>query len=591
MRLTQSKPLADDIDGMGTAAEQHPTAADMFALLDAVAHAVLAVDANGAILFANRAACDLFAAACETLVHTAMVHLVPALAERWRSGVAVGTFDGDARACDGRGFPAQLAVARCGDTAAPWHVVTVCDRSDQHESANRLAAHTLRDPLTGLAARALFLEQIGGALAQRGSARALAVACLGIDRFKSVNDSLGSLEGDGLLKQVAARLGAELGAGVSLARLGGDEFGLLIADAAREADIAVIVERALGVFAESFALGGRTLPISASIGLAFAGTETETPDTPQSLMTSADIAMQRAKRTGGRRIEIFQPSRHGEALGLLELELALRDALRADQFDVVYQPIVTLANGRMSGVEALVRWDRDGVAIPPSVFIPIAEESGLIVEIGAYVLRRACTQLAQWRRDFGTAAPDYVSVNLSARQLDRDDVPALVGRVLAETGLAARHLELELTESTVVQNAEAGRDVLRAVVGQGVALSIDDFGTGQSSLSQLPRMPISKIKIDRAFVGRMDSESECFEIVRIIVSLANALGMLVVAEGIERESQALLLRQLGCRFGQGYLFDRPLSASGIEALCAIAARLPLSDAVAANLLRHVRAAK
>jgi diguanylate cyclase (GGDEF)-like protein len=589
--------MAPNKGAMGNIAAPIPTAADPFALMDAVAQAVLVVDARRTVVFANRSACGLFAADRRTLVDADAASLVPALAERWRGGVAAGAFEVDARTRDGRSVPVRMTVAPCGDARSPWHVATIADRSDAREAERRIAENNLHDPLTGLAARALFLEQIAAALARRKTGGALAVACLGIDRFKSVNDSLGFAAGDALLRQVAARLAAELGAEVSLARLGGDEFGLLVADAARKADIARAVDRALGAFVESFALDGRKLSASASIGLAFAeadaqetdaqetgGQETggQGPDTPQRLLSNADIAMLRAKRGGGRRVEIFEPGRHGEALGLLEIELALRDALRAGEFDVVYQPIVALANGRLCGVEALLRWRHDGVEIAPAVFVPIAEETGLIVEIGAFVLRRACAQMAQWRRDFGAAAPGYVSVNLSARQLDRDDVPALVGSVLAETGLAARDLELELTESAVVQNADAGRDVLRAVVGRGVALSIDDFGTGQSSLSQLPRLPISKIKIDRAFVGRMDSENECFEIVRIIVSLADALGMVTVAEGIERESQAQLLRQLGCRYGQGYLFDQPLGPDDVARLCANAAKAAAAEIYAAD---------
>jgi diguanylate cyclase (GGDEF)-like protein/PAS domain S-box-containing protein len=575
---------------MGNVAAPISTAADPFALVDAIAHPVFVVDRHRKILFANQAACDLFAADRQALDDADLAALLPALGERKHRRMVLGSFESEARACDGRVFPAQISVALGGDGHAPLHVVTVRDHSDRRDAERRIVAHSLRDPLTGLATRALFLEQIGAALAKRAPGSALAVACLGIDRFKSVNDSLGFVEGDALLQQVAARLAAEFGADVSLARLGGDEFGLLIADAAREIDVAVAAERALGVFSVGFALGGRELSASASVGLALAAADAATQDTPQRLLSNADIAMLRAKRTGGRHIEIFEPSRHGAALGKLEVELALRDALRLGEFDVVYQPIVALADGRMCGVEALLRWRRDGVDISPSVFVPIAEESGLIVEIGAFVLRRACAQMAQWRREFGTAAPGYVSVNLSARQLDRDDVPALIGTVLAETGLAPGHLELELTESTVVQNADAGRDVLRAVVGKGVALSIDDFGTGQSSLSQLPRLPISKIKIDRAFVGRMDSESECFEIVRIIVSLANALGMVTVAEGIERESQALLLRQLGCRYGQGYLFGHPLGPDAIARLCANAESLPLPASFEADTHQRVNAA-
>jgi diguanylate cyclase (GGDEF)-like protein len=550
---------------------------DPFAVLDAMADAILVVDENFAIRRANPPACRLFAADETALIATNLVALLPDAknaASKWHAANGIA-FEMQALACDGRVFPARLTVGRYAAQSEPFYIVGVGDLSDQRALEGQLRAHALRDALTGLATRALFIEQIDSALMRRQAQAAnqlaggiLAVACLGIDRFKAVNDSLGYSTGDELLRQVGARLTSELGPQTVLARIGGDEFGLLIDGVAREADAAVLVERALGLFAQSFALAGRNLPTSASLGLAFAANGAA-PDTPENLLSNADVAMLRAKRTGGGRIEIFEPGRHGEALGKLELELALRAALACDEFDVLYQPIVDVTHGDLRGVEALIRWNRGGVTpVPPAVFIPIAEESGLIVEIGEWILYRACKQMVDWRKRFAAAAPDYVSVNLSARQLDRDDVPALVRRVLAETGLPARHLELELTESAVVQNADAGRDVLREVVALGVALSIDDFGTGQSSLSQLPRLPISKIKIDRAFVGRMDSESECFEIVRIIVGLANALGMGTVAEGIERDGQAQLLRQLGCRHGQGYFFHRPLAVPEIDALCA-----------------------
>ena len=543
--------------------------ADEFAVLDALADAVLAVDANFAVAWANRAAGRLFAAAPETLAGLALAALVPSapdLADKW-DGAPDAAFEARAHALDGRAFPARLTRGLYAGAGARLQICTVRDLGEQHALERQLRLHALRDALTGLATRALFLEQIASALARRHAQTArgvLAVACLGVDRFKTVNDSLGYSAGDELLAQAGARLAAELGPHAVLARIGGDEFGLLIDGAAREADAAVLAERALGLFGPPFALAGRPVPAGASIGLAFA-----TSENAGSLLSNADIALQRAKRSGGGRIEIFEPGRHGEALGLLELELALRAALAANEFDVVYQPIVDIACGALCGVEALIRWNRSGgSAVSPAIFIPIAEESGLIVEIGEWVLRRACQQMVAWRARFGAAAPDYVSVNLSARQLERADLPALVRRVLAETGLPARHLELELTESAVMQNAEAGRDVLREVVASGVALSIDDFGTGQSSLSQLPRLPIGKIKIDRAFVGRMDSENECFEIVRVIVGLAAALGMGTVAEGIEREGQAQMLRQLGCRHAQGYFFHRPMAAAAIDALCA-----------------------
>jgi|GEM_PF-6837823 len=544
-----------------------PLSAEL-AVLDAMADAVLAIDANFAVAWANRAAGRLFATAPDSLAGLRLAALVPSapdLADKW-DGAPDTAFDARAQTLDGRVFPARLAMGLYAGAGSRLHICTVRDLGEQHALERQLRLHALRDALTGLATRALFLEQIASALARRAPAArgVLAVACLGLDRFKTVNDSLGYRAGDELLAQTGARLAGELGPHAVLARIGGDEFGLLIDGAAREADAAVLVERALGLFAQPFALAGRLVPAGGSIGLAFAASENA-----ENLLANADIALQRAKRSGGGRIEIFEPGRHNKALGLLELELALRAALAANEFDVVYQPIVDIADGALGGVEALLRWNRSGgSAVSPAVFIPIAEESGLIVEIGEWVLRRACQQMVEWRKRFGDAAPGYVSVNLSARQLERADLPALVRRVLAETGLPARHLELELTESAVMQNADAGRDVLREVVASGVALSIDDFGTGQSSLSQLPRLPIGKIKIDRAFVGRMDSESECFEIVRVIVGLAAALGMRAVAEGIEREGQAQMLRQMGCRQAQGYFFHRPMAASAIDALCA-----------------------
>ncbi len=554
------------------------------AIFDAIGDALLVVDPTRLILRANRAAASLFGCPTQTLVNADLARLVPNAAElgdAWTATVGARTVEVHALGYDGRAFPATLTI---GPLPGGGHVVCIRDLTDIAMAQRQLVNRSLRDGLTGLPTRGLFLEQVDHALARRRAGTAtgeVAVVCLGIDRFKLVNDSLGYPAGDELLAEAAARITAELGPGVPVARLGGDEFGILVDGAGRKGEAVVAAERSLGVFSGAFSIAGRSLLVGASLGIAFAAPEDDLA--AQALLSNADVSMHRAKKAGGGRIEIFEPARHGEALGLLEIELALRDALLRGEFELVYQPILDMQRGALRGVEALLRWKREnGTSVPPSIFIPIAEKSGLIVQIGEWVLRRACSQMKAWRDRFGAAAPEYVAVNLSARQIDRTDVPALVRRVLADTGLDARHLELELTESTVVENPAVGQSVLQEVVALGVSLAIDDFGTGQSALSLLPRLPLAKLKIDRSFVARMDVESESFEIVRLIVSLAQALGMRTVAEGIERESQIRLLRSLGCAHGQGYFFHRPLPAEEIERLCGSPAPTPQRPYAAAD---------
>jgi diguanylate cyclase (GGDEF)-like protein/PAS domain S-box-containing protein len=575
---------APDRESSGRQAHDARDASSDAAILDAAGDPIVVIDRSQRIVRANRAAERLFGCTAELLADSDLARFVPnaaAIGDLWTDHAQPRTAEVHALTYDGRAFPATLSV---GALPGAGHVVCIRDVTDIAIAQRQLVNRSLRDGLTGLPSRGLFLEQVDHALARRRAGTAhgeVAVVCLGIDRFKLVNDSLGYPAGDELLAESAARLAAELGPGVPIARLGGDEFGILVEAVERKGEAVVAAERALGVFAQAFSIAGRSLLVGASLGIAFAAPEDELA--AQALLSNADVSMHRAKRAGGGRIEIFEPARHGEALGLLEIELALREALQRGEFELVYQPILDMQRGALRGVEALLRWNREnGANVPPSIFIPIAEKSGLIVQIGEWVLRRACAQMQAWRERFGAAAPEYVAVNLSARQIDRTDVPALVRRVLADTGLDARHLELELTESTVVENPAVGQSVLQEVVALGVSLAIDDFGTGQSALSLLPRLPLAKLKIDRTFVARMDVESESFEIVRLIVSLAQALGMRTVAEGIERESQIRLLRSLGCAHGQGYFFYRPLPASEIERLCANPAALVQRPFVAAG---------
>ncbi len=554
-------------------------------LIDRLPEAVLVLNAERRVLAANRMAKRLLGG---DPAGQSLVELVPnadAVPDIWNvTGEATAQFEAHALSKDGRAFPAYVSVG----AALPYFLVTLRDLTDQAAIERQLVERTLRDQLTGLPARALFLEQVEQALLRRrvhGSTSEIAVVCLDIDRFKVINDSLGYHAGDELLIAVARRLEEALGAGYALARLGGDEFGFLV-ECNRKAEAAILADAALDAFKDGFALGGslpgrplpsRALTVGASVGLAFADPGIA-PRAP-TLVSNADVALHRAKTGGGARIEIFEPARHGDALGLLEMELALREAVDKNEFEIVYQPIVDLDGGRMRGVEALLRWNRAGkFAVPPGVFIPIAEQSGLIMPIGRHVLAQACLQMARWRREYGSAAPDYVAVNVSARQLAREDMPALVASTLEAAGLDPCHLELELTESAVVDNPAAARKLLDAVVTLGASLAIDDFGTGQSSLSLLPSLPFAKLKIDRSFVGEMDVDPNSFEIVRVIIGLAKALGLRMVAEGIERESQSKLLLDLGCVLGQGFHYFRPLPVREIERLCA-AAKAPPATAL------------
>jgi diguanylate cyclase (GGDEF)-like protein len=545
-------------------------------LIDRLPEAVLVLDASRRVLAANRMAKQMLGGDPTGQGLAEIVPNADAFPDIWTAANdKTGQFEAHALSKDGRAFPAFVSVG----TASPYYLVTLRDLTDQTAIERQLVERTLRDQLTGLPARALFLEQVEQALLRRrihGSTSEIAVVCLDIDRFKVINDSLGYHAGDELLSAVARRLEEALGGGYALARLGGDEFGFLV-ECGRKTEAAVAAEAALGAFTTGFTLGGslpgRQLAVGASVGLAFADPGLA-PRAP-TLVSNADVALNRAKSSGGGRIEIFEPARHGDALGLLEMELALREALDKNEFDIVYQPIVDLDGGRMRGVEALLRWNRAGkFPVSPGVFIPIAEQSGLIMPIGRHVLGQACLQMARWRHEYGAAAPDYVAVNVSARQLAREDMPALVTQTLEAAGLDPCHLELELTETAVVENPAAARNLLDAVIKLGASLAIDDFGTGQSSLSLLPSLPFAKLKIDRSFVGEMDVDPNSFEIVRVIIGLAKALGLRMVAEGIERESQSKLLLDLGCVLGQGFHYFRPLPVREIERLCAAAKTPP-----------------
>ena len=483
-------------------------------------------------------------------------------------------------------FFAEAAVAPDGpllELAA--HVGVQLGRVLERKRAEeRLVHDAFHDALTGLPNRALFRERLELAVkrARRHPDYRYAVLFLDLDRFKLVNDSLGHHFGDRLIVEAARRLvrclrhdtllplppGARSPGEDTLARLGGDEFTILLDDIREDSDAFRVAERLQAALQEPFVLDGHEVVTSASIGVVTNGSA-DGADSVDALLRNADAAMYRAKANGRARAELFDTTMHAQAMARLRLEAELRRALEREEFRLVYQPIIELSSGGVAGFEALVRWQHPTRGlVSPMEFIPVAEECGLILPLGDWVLRTACAQLRAWQSAFPAAGRMTMSVNIAARQFAQPDLLERVRRVLAETGLAASCLKLEITESAAMGNAARTQEVLQALHALGVRLSIDDFGTGYSSLSYLRRFPLQTLKIDRSFIDGMDREQESREIVRGIIALATTLGMDVVAEGAETAAQVEHLRELSCGFGQGYFFQRPADESTITGLLA-----------------------
>jgi diguanylate cyclase (GGDEF)-like protein/PAS domain S-box-containing protein len=443
-------------------------------------------------------------------------------------------------------------------------IFQIQDITDRKRAEEQLLHDALHDGLTGLPNRALFLDRLKLAVARarRRESYQFSVLFLDLDRFKTINDSLGHSVGDQLLVGIARRLETCMRDGDTVARLGGDEFTILLDDLGDAGDVGLVVERIQRELAASFNLGGHEVFTSASIGIAPSTTGYDRPD---DVLRDADTAMYRAKLLGKSRHVTFDREMHARAVNLLRLETDLRRAVERREFLIHYQPIVTLDTGELYGFEALVRWrhPKHGV-ISPLDFIPVAEETGLIVPIGRWVLAEACRQTRLWQEQFPAHPPLSISVNLSAKQFTQPDLIEQVERVLRETGLDPGSLKLEITESAVMENSGTAVEMLKRLRAVGVELSIDDFGTGYSSLSYLHRFPVSTLKIDRSFVSRMTDNDENAEFVRTIITLARTLGMQVVAEGVETQAQLARLKALGCERGQGFYFSRPMGREAAE---------------------------
>lgn len=439
-------------------------------------------------------------------------------------------------------------------------------RKELQESREHFRNAALHDGLTGLPNRDLLLDRLKLVIehAKRNPDHLFAVLFLDLDRFKMINDSLGHLAGDELLVATADRLKSNLRSMDTVARLGGDEFAILLDGIECDSDVLHVAERLQKDLIQPYYIHGQEVFTTASVGITLSSTGYETAE---SILRDADTAMYRAKENGKARYEIFDTNMHDHAVTLLRLENDLRRALDRGELLLYYQPIISLEDEKISGFEALVRWQhpKHGLVLP-NEFIPMAEDTGLIIDIDRWALGEACRQMGEWQATGVVDRSMTMSVNLSNKQFTSPNLAEQITHILQQTHLDPSCLHLEITESVVTENAEIACATLRQLRALGINLSMDDFGTGYSSLSSLHRFPVNTLKIDRSFISNMAAGDENSAIIRTIISLADNLGMNVVAEGIETVAQRDQLKALKCDYAQGYLFSRPVEADAIEEL-------------------------
>jgi diguanylate cyclase (GGDEF)-like protein/PAS domain S-box-containing protein len=463
-----------------------------------------------------------------------------------------------------------LITSLLHDPAVNGFVVTVRDVTERKAFEQQLTRQAFYDALTGLPNRVLFRDRLEQALVRAGRRKdAVGLLFLDLDNFKLINDSLGHQVGDQLLVEAAARLRACVRNQDTVARLGGDEFVVVLELLAGEEDALPAAKAIVHQFSRPFILDDREVVVSVSIGIAVSTAGQEHAD---NLLRNADVAMYRAKSDGRARCVVFDPSMHTDSLVRLELENDLRRALQHDELRVHYQPIITMSTGKITEVEALVRWQHPTRGLVfPNEFIPVAETTGLIIPLGLWVLEEACRQVAAWHGQFPTEPPLILSVNLSPRQFQQPSIVADVAQALEESGFPASCLKLEITEGIIMQDVEATIRTLWELKGLGLQIAVDDFGTGYSSLSYLKRLPLDVLKIDRSFVSGIGHNQEDTAIVHAIMAMAKSLNFKVTGEGIETAEQSALLGQWGCDCGQGYLFSKPLDSVKAGALLEAAA--------------------
>jgi len=478
------------------------------------------------------------------------------------------------RSADGRDvwIRDEMTVVRDRNTDdTPLFYGVFLDVSDRKRMESELQRLALFDPLTGLPNRALFADRLRQVLSRRGRSTATAVYFLDLDRFKRINDSLGHAAGDEVLREVAGRLRSVLRPEDTVARFGGDEFTILCESVEGVLEAVSIADRLQGPLAHPVRARGAELRLSASIGVALA--EPGDGVAGERLIEDADAAMYRAKERGGARTELFDRAMRERAVEALAIEQELQRALELGELRLFYQPTIDLATGELAGAEALVRWQHpERGLLAPESFLHVAEETGLVVPLGAWVVEEAARTLAEWRsRPQGAGL--QLSLNLGARELTHPDAVSTVLGAVRRSGVDPAALTIEVTESTAMADGDTGFRALRDLSAEGLRVAIDDFGTGYSSLDQLRRMPVDVVKVDRSFVRAMSDDPTDRELVAAVVGMGQALNLVVVAEGIETQEQASMLRNLGCDYGQGFLFARPLPAEKLEELLAPRVRI------------------
>lgn len=445
---------------------------------------------------------------------------------------------------------------------------SMTDITDRKRTEEQAIHDALHDTLTSLPNRTLFLERVRQALARvrRTPSATFAVIYLDLDRFKVVNESLGHVHGDDLIVAAARRFEHNLKFGDTVARLGGDEFAILLEDTANKEEAVSVADMLQKGLSAPFTLGSKEIFTTASMGIAHSAEEYLRPE---DILRDAELAMYRAKELGKARSIAFDPAMRGTTITPLEVETDLHRALDRDEMSLHFQPIVSLANGRIQGFEALIRWTHpERGDIPPSEFIPLAEETGMIVELGQWVVGNACSKVLAWNKKYALTAPFEISVNISGRQFNQPNLVRTITDCLENSGLGPNCLKLEITESALMENAQRSAQMLRQLKELDIKICVDDFGTGYSSLSYLHTFPIDTLKIDKSFVSDMGRNRHNLEIVRTIALLAQNLRLDVVAEGVETAEQLAQLRAIGCGYAQGYLFSRALSVDAVDDLLA-----------------------
>jgi len=537
------------------------------AIVDNAADAILTIDLDGLIESVNPSAERMFGHPASRLVGAPVSNLMKSTDGTPLEGPvpAFGREVVGIRA-DGSTFPLELAVqdVELGDRTVS--TVIARDITERKALETRLTSQATHDALTGLPNRLLLMDRLTLALSRaERTGRSVAVLFCDLDRFKVVNDSLGHTAGDALLFTTANRFKSAVRTADTVARFGGDEFVVLVENLADDTDALRVAEQLSRSLDEPVRIGSQDIHVTASIGIAVGHAGR---DTAEGLVRDADVAMYRAKSAGRARYEMFDTDLRRQALERLEIESAMRTGIDDEQFVVHYQPEIELASGAIVGVEALVRWEQPGSGMrSPGLFLPVAEETGLIVPLGESILRQACAEAQRWHAELGERAPT-VWVNISAKQLASLDLIPMIESAV-RTLPTARALGLEITETDIVPDDDLSRRTMDALVDIGVKLAIDDFGTGFASLSYLWRFPAHVVKIDQSFVRRMEDDREAVVLVRAMIDMAHSLGKTIVAEGVETDAQLQLLKELGADTVQGYLLGRPQPARQIDALLTV----------------------